>query len=282
MRLRNIIAKILKKPLTAYLLLVMVLAVILAPIIFTAFTSFKTREETFRSPPTILPETPTLQAYEEVLFGSPIPKHLLNSVIVTVGTTIIVMVGGIFTAYGLSKYKFKGSGTVLLILLATRIIPPIALLIPFFVIMSFLDLLNTHVSLIVINTFLWFPFAVWMLKSFFDDFPQELIGAAMLDGCTRTVAFLKIVVPIASIGIAAVAIITFLWTWNEFVFAMLFTHTRDVQPITVGAFFFVGDELVQWDSIAATAIVAALPGLILVTIAQRAIVRGLTAGAVKG
>jgi len=282
MRLRDTIAKILEKPFTSYLLLIIILAVMLAPIIFTAFTSFKPRVETFRWPPTYFPEKPTLQAYEEVIFRSPMPRHLLNSLIIAVGTTIIVMVGGLFTAYGLSQYKFRGSGTILLVFIATRIIPPISLLVPFYIIMSFFHLINTYACLIILNTFLCYPLAVWMLKSFFDAFPRDLIDSAIVDGCTRTRAFFNIVVPVSAIGIAAVAIISFLWTWNEFLYAIIFTNTRSVQPITVGAHYFVGDELVQWDSLAATAMFTALPGLIFFSIAQRAIVKGLTAGAVKG
>jgi len=282
MRPRDGVAKILEKRATSYVLLIIILAAMLAPIVFTAFTSFKSRQETFSWPPTYFPQKPTLQAYHQVIFESPIIKHLRNSLIITLGTTAVVMAGGLFTAYGLSQYRFRGSGVVLLIFIATRIVPPISLLIPFYIIMSFLHLINTFTCLIILNTFLWYPFAVWMLKSFFDAFPRDLIDSAIVDGCTRTRAFLSIVLPLSAAGIAAVAIITFLWTWNEFLYGMIFTNTRDVQPITVGAHYFVGDELVQWDSIAATAMFVALPGLIFFSIAQRAIVKGLTAGAVKG
>ncbi len=281
-KLRNAIARILEKPATSYIFLVFVLAFMLSPIIFTAFTSFKHREETFRWPPTYFPETPTLQAYKEVIFESPLPRHIFNSLVIAVGTTIVVMVGSLFTAWGISRYKFKGSGLVLLVFIATRIIPPIALLVPFYIIMSKFRLINTYACLIILNTFLCYPLAVWMIKSFFDSFPVEIVDAAIVDGCSRTGAFLRVVVPISAIGIAAVAIITFLWTWNEFLFAIIFTNTRAVQPITVGAHYFVGDELVQWDSIAATAMFTAMPGLIFFSIAQKAIVKGLTAGAVKG
>lgn len=282
MRPRDGVAKILEKRATSYVLLIIILAAMLAPIVFTAFTSFKSRQETFSWPPTYFPQKPTLQAYHQVIFESPIIKHLRNSLIITLGTTAVVMAGGLFTAYGLSQYRFRGSGAVLLIFIATRIVPPISLLIPFYIIMSFLHLINTFTCLIILNTFLWYPFAVWMLKSFFDAFPRDLIDSAIVDGCTRTRAFLSIVLPLSAAGIAAVAIITFLWTWNEFLYGMIFTNTRDVQPITVGAHYFVGDELVQWDSIAATAMFVALPGLIFFSIAQRAIVKGLTAGAIKG
>jgi multiple sugar transport system permease protein len=279
---RSVLARILEKQLTAYLLLVVILALMLSPIMFTAMTSLKTREETFRWPPTYFPRKLTLQAYQEVLFRSPILRHLLNSVIVATGTTGIVMFGGLVTAYGLSQYSYRGARAVLLIFIATRIIPPISLLVPFYIIMSTLRLINSYAALMIVNTFLWYPFAIWMLKSFFDKFPRELVDSAIVDGCTRTGAFVRIVIPISGIGIAAVAIITFLWTWNEFLYGIIFTNTRSVQPITVGAHYFVGDELVQWDSIAATAIITALPGIIFFFFAQRAIVKGLMAGAVKG
>jgi len=280
--LRRLTTRILEKSLTSYILLIIILAIMLSPIIFTLLTSLKTRAETFSWPPTYLPKKPTLQAYQEVLFRSPILRHLLNSLIISAGTTTIVIVGGLLTAYGLSHYKFKGSKMVLLVFIVTRIIPPISLLVPFYMIMSFLRLINTYAVLMLLNTFLWYPFAIWMLKSFIDKFPRELIDSAIVDGCNRTSAFFRIVVPVSAIGIAAVAIITFLWTWNEFLYGIIFTNTRSVQPITVGAHYFVGDELVQWDTIAATAIFTALPGIIFFSIAQRAIIKGLTAGAVKG
>lgn len=280
--MRPVLDRIISKPSTAYVLLSLMLIIMLAPIVFTAFTSFKTRHETFRFPPTYFPQTPSLSAYEEVIFNSPMPRHLTNSLVVAVGTTLVVMVGSIFTAWGLSRYRYRGAGLVLSIFIATRIMPPISLLVPFYIIMSHLKLINTYAALIILNTFLCYPLAVWMIKSFFDAFPQELVDSAIVDGCSRTGAFLRIVVPVSAIGISAVAIITFLWTWNEFLFAIIFTNTRAVQPITVGAHYFVGDELVQWDSIAATAMFTAVPGLIFFSIAQRAIVRGLTAGAVKG
>jgi len=278
---RRIIAKIFDHPLTSYIILIIILTFMLAPIVFTLFTSFKTREETFTWPPTYFPKNPTLNAYEEVIFRSPILKYIRNSLIIALGTTTIVIGGGLFTAYGLSHYSFKGSKMVLILFIATRIIPPISLLVPFYIIMSILKLINTYFCLMIVNTFLWYPFAVWMLKSFFDKFPMDLVDAAIVDGCSRTGAFLRIVIPVSMIGISSVAIITFLWTWNEFLYGMIFTNTRDVQPITVGAHYFVGDELVQWDSIAATAIITALPGIIFFSIAQRAIVKGLTAGAIK-
>lgn len=282
MGVRSVASKVLDKESTAYVFLIIILTIMLAPIVFTTFTSFKTRAETFRFPPTYFPEKPTLFAYKEVIFDSPLPRHLLNSLIVSCGTTIVVIIGSTFTAWGLSQFRFKGSGLVMFILIATRIIPPISLLVPFYMIMSNLRLINTFLALIILNTFLAYPLAVWMIKSFFDSFPRELLDCATVDGCTRTGAFIRIVIPISAIGIAAVGIITFLWTWNEFLFAMLFTNTRAVQPVTVGALYFVGDELVQWDSIAATAMFTALPGMIFFAIAQRHIVKGLVAGSVKG
>ncbi len=280
--IRRFLSNILEKESTAYVFLIIMLFLLLAPIIFTGLTSFKTRQETFRFPPTYWPQKWTVGAYEEVLFRSPLPRHLLNSLIVAFGTTLVVILGSTVTAWGLSQFRFRGSALVMFILIATRIIPPISLLVPFYIIMSNLRLINTFTALIILNTFLAYPLAVWMIKSFFDSFPRELLDCATVDGCTRTGAFIRIVIPIAAIGIAAVGIITFLWTWNEFLFAMIFSNTRAVQPVTVGAHYFVGDELVQWDSIAATAMFTAVPGMIFFSVAQRQIVKGLVAGAVKG
>ena len=144
MKPRKALSKILSKSSVNYTLLILMLAIMLSPIIFTAMTSFKPREETFRWPPTYFPETFTLEAYREVIFDSPMPRHLLNSLVVSGGTTVIVMVGSIFTAWGLSRYRFKGSAIFLFIFIATRIMPPISLLVPFYIIMSYLGLINTY------------------------------------------------------------------------------------------------------------------------------------------
>ena len=205
----------------------------------------------------------------------------LNSIIITVSTTLVVTVIGMLAAYGISQYRFKGGRFVLLTLLVTRIIPPLSLLLPFYLVVSYLGLVDHVLSMIIANIYLTYPFAVLIMKAFFDAFPKELIDSAIVDGCSRTSALFRIVLPVGAPGIASSAIITFLWTWNEFIYAFVFTSTSKSQPVTVGCFDCIGDIFVNWNQMCAGALLAALPGIIFVFCAQKFLIRGLTAGAVK-
>jgi multiple sugar transport system permease protein len=164
---------------------------------------------------------------------------------VTTVTTAIVTVIGMFAAYGISQYQFRGGNFVLLTLLVTRIIPPLSLLLSFYLVVSYLGLVDNVLSIIIANIYLTYPFAVLIMKSFFDTFPREPIDSAIVDGCSRTGALLRIVLPVGAPGIASAAIITFLWTWNEFIYAFIFTFTSKAQPVTVGCFDCIGDIFVK-------------------------------------
>jgi ABC-type glycerol-3-phosphate transport system permease component len=184
-------------------------------------------------------------------------------------------------AYGISQYPFRGGRAVLLILLATRIIPPLSLLLPFYLVITWLGLVDHVLSMIIANIYLTYPFAVLIMKAFFDNFPREVIESSIVDGCSRTSALFRIVLPVGAPGIASAAIITFLWTWNEFIYAFVFTSTSKSQPVTVGSFDCIGDIFVNWNQMCAGALVAALPGVIFVFFAQKYLIAGLTTGAVK-
>jgi len=207
--------------------------------------------------------------------------YVANSLIVTVSTTLIVTVISMMAAYGISLYPFRGGKLMLLFLLATRIIPPLSLLLPFYLVVSYLGLVDTVLSMIIANIYLTYPFAVLIMKAFFDNFPREIIESAIVDGCSRTGALFRIVLPVGAPGIASAGIITFLWTWNEFVYAFVFTSTPKAQPVTVGCFDAIGDVFVHWNQMCAGALVAALPGIIFVFVAQKYLIAGLTSGAVK-
>ena len=146
---------------------------------------------------------------------------------------------------------------------------------------SYFGLVDNVLSMIIANIYLTYPFSVLIMKAFFDAFPRELIDSAIVDGCSRTSALFRIVLPVGAPGIASAAIITFLWTWNEFIYAFVFTSTSKAQPVTVGCFDCIGDIFVNWNQMCAGALLAALPGIIFVFCAQKYLIRGLTAGTVK-
>jgi len=146
---------------------------------------------------------------------------------------------------------------------------------------SNLRLLNTLIALIIVNVYMSFPLVTWILKGFFDEFPQELIDAAIIDGCSRFGALLRVVIPVSAPAIAAAGIITFLWTWNEFIYAIILTLSKDVYPMTVGIFYFVGDVVIEWNSLCAVAVFTSLPAIIFFVVFQKQIVEGLAKGAIK-
>ncbi len=273
--------KLLEGKALSYSISIILLSFMMLPIYWTVVTAFKPDVETYVFPPVYFPTHPTLAPFE-LLFGSyPFWDYILKSIIVTVSTTLIVTVIGMLAAYGISQYRFKGGRFVLLTLLVTRIIPPLSLLLPFYLMVSYLGLVDHVLSMIIANIYLTYPFSVLIMKSFFDAFPKELIDSAIVDGCSRTSAFFRIVLPVGAPGIASAAIITFLWTWNEFIYAFVFTSTSKSQPVTVGCFDCIGDIFVNWNQMCAGALLAALPGIVFVFCAQKFLIRGLTSGAVK-
>lgn len=282
MNVRKIVVGVLEHRATPYVGVSVLLFFMLVPIAWTFITSLKTLKEAFFSPPTYFPKNLTLEAYKSVILNSPVPMYIWNSLIYSLATVAFVITVGVFTAYGLSKYSYRGSNVVLISFLVTRILPPLSLLLPFYIIFRILGLIDTKLSVIIFTIYLSYPLAVWILKSFFDAFPHELMDAALIDGCSRIGVLFKIVLPGVATGIAAVAIISFLWTWQEFLAPYLFLNSDFNKPITVGVYYFVGDELTYWNTISAAAIFASIPGIIFFLIAQKYIIKGLTVGGVKG
>ncbi len=264
-----------------YALAIIFLSVMMMPVYWTVVTAFKPDVETYVFPPVYFPKNPTILPFQLLFESYPFGDYLRNSLIVAGVTTILVTLAGMMAAYGISHYPFRGGNWTIYVLLITRIIPPLSLLLPFYLLVSWLGLVDNLLSMIIANIYLTYPFAVLIMKSFFDAFPRELIDSAIVDGCSRTGALLRIVLPVGAPGIASAAIITFLWTWNEFIYAFVFTSTSQSQPLTVGCFDAIGDVFVNWNQMCAGALIAALPGIIFVFIAQKYLIRGLTAGAVK-
>jgi multiple sugar transport system permease protein len=273
--------RILESYRTVYIVLGVIFVALLSPLVLMFFTAFKTPAETEMWPPTIVPLDVDLNAFADVIFNSNIPLAIFNSLIISLTTVAIVVVASTFTAYGLSRYRYRGSRILSYSLLATRIIPPISLTIPFFAIFAELGLVNKKLALIILNVYLNYPIVTWLLIDAFNRFPTALIDSAKIDGASRNQAFFYVVLPLTVTAIAAGAIITFLFTWNEFLYALTFTQTEVSMPLTVGIFEFVGDEVVEWTRLCAVGVFASMPSIIFFIFAQRYVVQGLTAGAIK-
>lgn len=264
------------------LFLLICLCVTLFPVVWMLLTSLKTMPETYLWPPTFLPHKPTLEAYLNIWNYQNFSRMLLNSLIVAVPSTICSSVLASLAAYGFSRFNFKGKNPLLFLFLFTQMVPAILLLLPYFVVMRKLGLVNTYTALIIAFTSFSLPFCTWLLKSFFDAIPLDLDDAAMIDGCNRIQALTLVVFPLALPGIAATTLFGFLVAWNHYLFAMGLVTSPDMYTLPVGIASLVGEFRVAWNELMAGAMIASGPALFLFLLLRKWFVAGLTAGAVKG
>ncbi len=208
-------------------------------------------------------------------------SDLLNSLIIAISSTILTVIIGTPAAYSLARLRPKGRDDIMLFVLASRMAPAVALIIPFFLIFKTLGLLGTHLGLIIAYLTFNVPFVVWFVKGFFDDLPRDLEEAALVDGASRWQAFAGIALRLAVPGIVTAALLAFIFAWNEFLLALFLTRSN-VRTVPVALANFVGGHEILWGEIGALTILAILPVIVLAVVLQRYVVRGLTFGAVKG
>jgi ABC-type glycerol-3-phosphate transport system permease component len=260
---------------------VLLLAVWAFPVLWALLTSFKTERDVLAYPPTIVFE-PTLRNYRDVLFGSAsILPNLLSSTIVAGVSTALTLLFAVPAAYALARLEFPGRRASGFYVLATQMLPPVGLIIPYYLALQKVGGLDTYWGLIVIYLTFSLPFAIWLLVSYFEDVPREMEEAALLDRAGRLRALWYVILPQVRGGIAVTTIFVFLNAWNEFLFAVVLGGNR-VRPVTVAMFNFISVEQTLWAKLAAGAMLAMAPVIVLGILAQRHIVKGLTVGAVKG
>jgi multiple sugar transport system permease protein/sorbitol/mannitol transport system permease protein len=259
----------------------LLLAIWVVPVAWGLLTSLKTERDVLAYPPKVI-FTPTLDNYREVLTGaSTIVPNLASSLIVTLGATVLTMLFAVPAAYALARLDLparRGSGFYVL---ATQMLPPVGLIIPYYLVLQKVGGLDTYWGLTLIYLTFALPFAIWLLVSYFEDIPREMEEAALLDRAGRLRALWYVILPQVRGGIAVTTIFVFLNAWNEFLFAVVLGGNR-VRPVTVAMYNFISVEQTQWARLAAAAMVAMAPVILLGILAQRHIVKGLTVGAVKG
>jgi ABC-type glycerol-3-phosphate transport system permease component len=268
---------------TAALMVVtaLLLSIWIVPVAWGLLTSFKTERDVLAYPPKVIFE-PTLANYREVLFGSTsIAPNLASSLIVTACATALTMLFAIPAAYALARLDLPGRRGTGFYVLATQMLPPVGLIIPYYLVLQKLGALDTYSGLVVIYLTFALPFAIWLMVSYFEDIPREMEEAALLDRAGRLRALWYVILPQARGGIAVTTIFVFLNAWNEFLFAVVLGGNR-VRPVTVAMYNFISVEQTLWAKLAAGAMLAMAPVIILGILAQRHIVKGLTVGAVKG
>jgi ABC-type glycerol-3-phosphate transport system permease component len=261
-----------------------VLAIALAingPIIFMIINSFQTTEQMLISK-SILPERYTIANYEFLIARTSYLRFFSNSVLISAVSTVLTVIAAAFAGYALSRYRNKPITAYSRVLLMVQMFPIIMALIPLFVIFRTLGLIDHPLSVIIIYTTVHLPFATWMFRAFFDSIPRELEEAALVDGCSRISAFFRIVLPLSGPGIAAVAIFSTLFSYNEFFIASIFLRSEAQMPVPVGVQMFMQQYATDWGSLMAAATLTMIPTFLFFMFAQKYMVHGGLAGGVKG
>jgi multiple sugar transport system permease protein len=261
--------------------MVLVLIVSIFPFFFAISTSLRPRPEVFTFPPTWLPKTWDFGNYVQVWSAVPLLHYVVNSLVVALGSTALNLALAIPAGYALARMRFPGKRFFRHLLLITQMFSPVVLVIGLFRIMSQLGLLDSIGSLILIDAALSLAFSVWFLAGYFESVPVEIEEAAMIDGCSRVGALVRIVLPISGPAIVAALVFAFIWSWNEFMVAMTMITSVNSRTLPLGIYSFLGAYNVDWNYLMAAAIVAIIPVLVLFILIERNLVKGLTAGAVK-
>ena len=265
-------------------LLIFALSFFLFPVMWMFLTSFKTEAEYFSYPPVFIPGDFSLRNYFNAMTFPPEGRGglqgLRDSLIIALSTALVALIIGAPAAYSLARFRIGGENLSFWIL-STRMFPPVASALPLFLIFKNLRLLDTHMALIIANTIFNLPFVIWLLKGFFEELPAEIEESALIDGCTYWGSFVRIALPLVTPGLMVTALFSFIFAWNEFMFALLLTR-RSVRTLTIIVPSLVGGHEILWGEIAAIGVIAIIPGVLLSIILQRYLVRGLTLGALKG
>jgi len=260
---------------------IVIIAWSLAPFLWQVVTSIKPDVDLTRLPP-LLPTDPTLGHYRAVFSGTPFLRIIANSAVVAAAATLLSLTLGSLAAFGLAKLRVRFKVPILLFVLSASMFPPIATVSPLYLIIRALGLRDTVWALIVTYTTFTLPLSVWVLTNFFRQIPDEIYRASRVDGCSPFQSLVRVMLPLAAPGIVTAGILVFIFSWNEFLFALTFTATEASRTIPVAIALFPGLHEVPWGDIAAASVVVTLPLVALVLLFQRKIVEGLTAGAVKG
>lgn len=282
----------------AHVILTMWAIITLFPILWVFASSVKSPEQVFEMPPQWLFK-PTLHNFEVVLgltipteletvttaeagqLQSKFPRYLLNSVIVAVASTALSLAIGAPAAYSLARHKIRGREAILTGLILTRLVPPITVVIPIYILMRRFHLLDTYQGLVLVYLAFNLPFTIWILRGFFLDIPVDLEEASLVDGSSRFGAFVRIALPLVASGLATTAIFSIIFSWNEFLFASILT-TENARTITPSIATFITDKAILWGRLYAAAAIVLLPVIIFAMLVQKHFGRGITSGAVKG
>jgi ABC-type glycerol-3-phosphate transport system permease component len=252
------------------------------PLLWGISTALKIPSEVYAFPPTWIPKTLTFDNFLLVIQNQSLIRAFFNTLIIASGTTLVSLVVGVLGGYGFARYQFPGRNMLLWSVLFTKLFPRVVVIVPFFVTLRNLQMMNTYQGLILVYLMVTFPVAIWLLKGFFDKIPVEIEEAAVIDGCNLPQLLWHVIIPMSRPALVAVAMYSFILAWNEFLFALVFTNGLERRPLSIALAFFIDENGIRWGELMAASVVMSLPAVIVFTFAQKLLVRGLSDGAVKG
>jgi multiple sugar transport system permease protein len=264
---------------TMHVLAILAVLISIFPIFYLLLLSIKPAQLTFDPGSWVF--EPTLENYEAVLEGGDFVHYMLNSMTVSFFTMLIALALGSLAAYGFARFKFRGRFWLRMSMLIPQMLPPITIIVPLYVLFMNLDLLDSRRGLVISYLTFTLPLATWMMTGFFEDVPVELEESAMVDGATRLGALFRVSLPIVAPGLAATAVLSFIYSWNEFLYAVILTG-RESRTLPVTITSYMTNKAILWGRIAAAGSIVLIPVLVFAMLTQRYLVRGLAGGAVKG
>jgi multiple sugar transport system permease protein len=277
MMVRN--RSLLRRILTVDLPVLVILAFTLSPYLWMALTSVTEKSRLFTEGPSLAGAT--LENYRRLFGTVGFGRNLMDSFIVASGTMIVGLGLAVPAAYAFSRFRFRGRRLLMLQFLLINMFPLVLLILPLFILMRSLGLVDTYLALVIANSTVAIPFSVWMMTSYIDNIPRSLDEAAMTDGCTRLGALVRVVLPLCTPGIIATGVYIFITAWNEYLYALTLGG-RSVKTITVAIQTLIGEYQIEWGLLTAGGIVGAMPATLLFLFVQKRLIAGMTQGAVKG
>lgn len=264
-----------------YIIAIFLVLLSIFPIIWLFLTSIKPTNEIYIWPIKIFPTNPTFQNYINLFKMGSFGRYFINSIIVSGSATLLILITGTLAAYSFARINFKGKKIMMIIVLSLLLFPPIAVIPPLFLIFRNLGLINNYFSLILGHTALYLPLAIWILTNYFRTLPRNIEDSALIDGCTPLQMIFRVLLPMSLPGLVAAGLITFVFSWNEFLLSLVLMSKNEMRTVVVGISLYPGEYSFPWELISSAIILAIIPIVLLTLVFQRYIISGLTAGATK-
>ena len=261
-----------------YIALILASLISMFPVLWAITTALKTDGEVNSFPPTLLPGKLNLGNFSAVIFQSDFPKYLLNSVIVTVICILVATLIAAHAAYALTNFRIRYKKQMMFIILMTSMVPPVAMLVPLYMLSVKLGLYDTRFLLILIYTAWRVPVLAWILRGFFEKLPKELMEAGIIDGCSQAMVFYRIILPISKPGIVSAALLSAVYVWNDFLVSSTFTTKNELRMLSIGLYNYISQYGIQWGKLMAAVTISIVPIVILFVLLQRHFVEGMAAG----